>query len=85
MPKGYLRVLVCHSDPAQVSRQTQQLSQAALNHHESLRQQVLLPQVGYVTAYVGNESDTDVFFDGIQIEHRQGLRGQAASAANGLG
>ena len=41
--------------------------QAALNNYEALRLQVILPQDGYVTAYVGNESDTDVSFEDLQI------------------
>ena len=76
VPKGYLRVLVFDRDSALVSQQIRQLSSAALNNYESLRLQVLLPQDGYVTAYVGNESDADVYFDDVQVEHRQGLQGQ---------
>ncbi len=76
VPKGYLRVLVFDKDSALVSQQTQQLSQAAKGGYEPLRLQVRLPQDGYVSAYVGNESDVDVLFDDVTVEHRPGLQGQ---------
>ena len=41
-----------------------------------LSAQVVLPQDGYVTAYVGTESDVDVLFDEVTVEHRQGLQVQ---------
>lgn len=37
---------------------------------------LVLPQDGYVTAYVGSQSDVDVFFDDVQVEHRPGLQVQ---------
>ncbi|WP_317173627.1 RHS repeat domain-containing protein [Hymenobacter montanus] len=64
------------ADSNLVSQQTQQLSAAALNNYESLRLQVVVPQDGYVSAYVGNESNVDVFFDDVTVEHRQGLQVQ---------
>jgi RHS repeat-associated protein len=76
VPKGYVRLLVFDADSNLVSQQTQQLSAAALNNYESLRLQVVVPQDGYVTAYVGNESNVDVFFDDVTVEHRQGLQVQ---------
>jgi hypothetical protein len=56
VPKGYVRLLVFDADSTLVSQQTQQLSSAALNNYESLRLQVVVPQDGYVSAYVGNEA-----------------------------
>ncbi|MEJ7659556.1 MAG: RHS repeat-associated core domain-containing protein [Hymenobacter sp.] len=76
VPKGYLRVLVFDEDSALVSQQTQQLSQVANGGYEPLTQRVVLPQDGYVSAYVGNESDVDVLFDDVQVEHRPGLQVQ---------
>ncbi|MBD2769588.1 hypothetical protein IC235_16995 [Hymenobacter sp. BT664] len=69
-------MLVFDADSNLVSQQTQQLSAAALNNYESLRLQVVVPQDGYVSAYVGNESNVDVFFDDVTVEHRQGLQVQ---------
>ena len=76
VPKGYLRVLVFGPDSALISQQTRQLSAAALNSYEPLSLRVIAPQDGYVSAYVGNESDVDVFFDDVIIEHRPGLQVQ---------
>ena len=76
VPKGYVRLLVFGPDSALISQQTQQLSTAALNSYEPLRLRAVVPQDGYVTAYVGNESDVDVFFDDVTIEHRPGLQVQ---------
>ncbi|MBD2768831.1 hypothetical protein IC235_13125 [Hymenobacter sp. BT664] len=64
------------ADSNLLSQQTQQLSAAALNNYEALRLQVVVPQDGYVSAYVGNESNVDVFFDDVTVEHRQGLQVQ---------
>jgi len=74
VPKGYLRLLVFNADSALVGQQVQQLSSAALNNYQRLR--VLVPGDGYVTAYVGNESDADVYFDDVTVELRQGLQVQ---------
>ena len=38
--------------------------------------QIIAPGDGYVTAYVGNESDADVFFDDVTVVHGQGLQVQ---------
>ncbi|MGI4734871.1 MAG: DUF6443 domain-containing protein [Janthinobacterium lividum] len=78
VPQGYLRLLVFDRDSALVANQPPpvQLTQAAQGGYESLRLQVVLPQDGYVTAYVGNESDVDVYFDDVTVEHRQGLQVQ---------
>ena len=76
VPKGYVRLLVFDADSTLVGSQTQQLSPAARAGYESLQVQVIAPQDGYVTAYVGNESNADVYFDDVTIEHRQGLQVQ---------
>ena len=78
VPQAYVRLLVFNADSNLVSSQTQQLSPAALNNYEDVQVQVqvVVPQDGYVTAYVGNESDADVFFDDVTVEHRQGLQVQ---------
>ena len=76
VPRGYVRLLVFGKDSSLLSQQVQQLSTAARGGYEPLRLQAVVPQDGYVSAYVGNESDTDVFFDDVTIEHRQGLQVQ---------
>ena len=76
VPKGYLLLLVFNRDSVLVSQQTQQLSLAAHQGYELLHAQVVLPQDGYVTAYVGTESDVDMYFDDVTVEHRQGLQVQ---------
>ncbi len=76
VPKGYLRVLLFNKDSALVSQRTRQLRPSFRNAYDSLQVRVLVPQDGYVTAYVGNESDVDVFFDDVTVEHRPGLQVQ---------
>ena len=76
VPKGYLRVLVFNADSALVGQHSQQLSSAALNSYQPLRLQVVVPTDGYVSAYVGNESDVDVLFDDMSVEHRPGVQVQ---------
>ena len=74
VPKGYVRLLVFDADSNLVSSQTRQLSSAARTGYEPLTAQVIVQQDGYVTAYVGNESNADVYFDDVSVEHRQGLQ-----------
>jgi len=76
VPKGYVRLLVFDADSNLVGSQTQQLSQAARAGYEPLQVQVIAPQDGYVTAYVGNESNADVYFDDVTVTHGQGLQVQ---------
>jgi RHS repeat-associated protein len=76
VPKGYLRVLVFNKDSVLVEQYTQQLSTAAHQNYEPLQVQLIPLQDGYVTAYVGNEGNVDVFFDDVTVEHRQGLQVQ---------
>ncbi|RSK47173.1 RHS repeat-associated core domain-containing protein [Hymenobacter rigui] len=76
VPKSYLRVLVYNADSALVDSRTQQLTSIAQGGYEQLSLRVFVPQAGYVQTYVANESDTDVFFDDITVEHRQGLQVQ---------
>ena len=76
VPKGYLRVLVFNHDSVLVSQRTRQLRASSLNAYDSLQVRLLVPQDGYVTAYVGNESDVDVYFDDVTVEHRPGLQVQ---------
>ena len=60
-----------------VDQRTVQLSAAAQGHYESLQTgPLVVQQNGYVTIYVGNESNADVYFDDVTIEHRQGLQVQ---------
>jgi RHS repeat-associated protein len=75
VPLGYLRVLVFNKDSVLVQAQTKQvqLSSLANKSYEQLSMQVVLAQDGYVTAYVGNESNVDIFFDNVKVEHRPGL------------
>lgn len=76
VPQGYLRLLVFDKDSVLLRDQCRvvQLTQAAHGGYVQLRVQAILPQDGYVTAYVGSQSDIDVFFDDISVEHRQGLQ-----------
>jgi RHS repeat-associated protein len=79
VPQGYLRVLVFNTDSVLLPEQSRtiQLSQAALNNYEVLQTGFLpIQQDGYVTVYVGNESEADVYFDDVTVEHRQGLQVQ---------
>ena len=79
VPPAYVRVLVFNRDSALVDQQSQQLSKAAAGNYERLTMQLVLPQDGYVSAYVGSQSDVDVFFDDVQVEHRPGLQVQENS------
>ena len=79
VPQAYLRVLVFNRDSALVDQLSQQLTKAAAGNYERLNLQVVLPQDGYVSAYVGSASDVDVFFDDVQVEHRPGLQVQENS------
>jgi RHS repeat-associated protein len=78
VPLGYLRVLVFNKDSVLVQEQTKQvqLSSLANKGYEQLSTQLVLAQDGYVTAYVGNESNVDVFFDDVRVEHQPGLQVQ---------
>jgi len=76
VPKGYVRLLVFDADSNLVSSQTRQLSQAARTGYEALTVQVIAPGDGYVSAYVGNESNADVYFDDVTVTHGQGLQVQ---------
>ena len=75
VPKAYLRVLSFTQDSVLVDQRTVQLTAAALGNYETLSTgQLIVQQDGYVSVYVGNESATDVYFDDVTIEHRQGLQ-----------
>jgi RHS repeat-associated protein len=76
VPKGYLRVLVFNTDSVLIDQRTLQLSRAALNNYEVLHDTLTIKRDGYVTVYVGNESEADVYFDDVTVEHRQGLQVQ---------
>lgn len=76
VPNAYLRVLVYNQDSVLVAHHDTLLSAAARGGYERLYKRVLVPQAGYVQAYVANESDTDVFFDNVTVEHRQSLQVQ---------
>ena len=77
MPKAYLRVLSFNEDSVLVDQRTIQLTAAALGNYETLSTgQLIVQQDGYVSMYVGNESATDVYFDDVTVEHRQGLQVQ---------
>jgi RHS repeat-associated protein len=82
VPQAYLRLLVFDKDSVLLKDQCQvvQLTEAASagvdKGYEELRLRAVLPQDGYVTAYVGSQSDVDVYFDDVTVEHRQGLQVQ---------
>ncbi|MGI4823594.1 MAG: DUF6443 domain-containing protein [Janthinobacterium lividum] len=81
VPQGYLRLLVFDKDSVLLKDQcwVVQLTQAANGGYEQLKLQTVLSQDGYVTAYVGSQSDVDVFFDDVTVEHRPGLQVQENS------
>ncbi|WP_234997602.1 DUF6443 domain-containing protein [Hymenobacter roseosalivarius] len=76
VPRAYLRVLVYNQDSVLIDHKEVPLSLAAKGGYERLYQRVFVPKAGYVQAYVANESDSDVFFDNVTVEHRQGLQVQ---------
>lgn len=73
VPKAYLRTLVFDKDSTLITSYTQQLTMAAQNNYQRLRINLTAPQDGFVQAYVGNESDVDVYFDDISIEYQPTL------------
>ncbi|GAA3934858.1 DUF6443 domain-containing protein [Hymenobacter algoricola] len=73
VPQGYMRLLVFNADSVLVDTQTQQLTAGAKNNYEPLHLQVISPTDGYIKAYVGNESDTDVLFDDLEVKYNPGL------------
>ena len=79
VPQGYARLLVFDADSNLVSSQTRQLSAAANGGYEPLTVQAIVGQDGYVTAYVGNESPADVYFDDVSVTLGQGLQVQENS------
>ena len=81
VPQGYVRLLVFDADSNLVSQQvqTRQPSAAAASGYEPLTVRVVAAQDGYVTAYVGNESNADVYFDDVQVVLGQGLQVQENS------
>ena len=81
VPQGYVRLLVFDADSNLVGQQvqTRQLSAAAATGYEPLTVQIVAQQDGYVTAYVGNESNADVYFDDVSVTLGQGLQVQENS------
>ncbi|RAK70027.1 DUF5675 family protein [Hymenobacter edaphi] len=73
VPKSYLRVLVFDQDSALLTSYTQQLTMAGKNNYQRLNIDLTAPQDGFVQAYVGNESDTDVYFDDISVDYQPTL------------
>ncbi|MCB2379963.1 DUF6443 domain-containing protein [Hymenobacter sp. BT635] len=73
IPKGYVRLLVFNKDSVLIDNRTQQLTSAALNSYEPLHLSIVAPTDGYVQAYVGNDSDVDVFFDDVEVKYNPTL------------
>ena len=75
VPKAYLRVLVYNADSTLAEHQPvlQQLTTAANGNYQQLTTRVMIPRQGYIQAFVANESEEEVYFDDISVEHRQGL------------
>jgi RHS repeat-associated protein len=69
VPKGYLRVLVFDKDSTFLTSYTEQLTNRAATEYQRLNITLTAPKDGYVQAYVGNESDTDVYFDDLSIQY----------------
>ncbi|MCB2380468.1 DUF6443 domain-containing protein [Hymenobacter sp. BT635] len=77
VPQAYVRLLVFNQDSVPIAEVTQQISILAQTEHEVLMIDIPpLEQAGYVQVYVANESDTDVYFDDIEVTHHQGLQVQ---------
>lgn len=73
VPKAYLRALVFDKDSVLITSYTQQLTMSAQNGYQRLHLNLTAPQDGFVQAYVGNESDVDVYFDDVSIEYQPTL------------
>ncbi len=58
---AYLRILVYNQDSVLIEEKNELLSTAAQGGYERLYQRVVVPQAGYVQAYVANESEQEVF------------------------
>jgi RHS repeat-associated protein len=73
VPKGYMRILVYNADSTLVDTRTQELTIAAHNSYQVLYQRIVAPVDGYIQAYVGNDSNVDVYFDDIEVRYNPGL------------
>ena len=69
VPKAYARILVFDADSNYVAAytSTSQLGSQALSGYQTLAVQITAPVDGYMLAYVGNESDSDVLFDDVEV------------------
>ncbi len=76
VPKGYVRLLTFNQDSVLLSSQTRQLSSLAGTGYEELKLSVVAPSCGYIEAYVGNESEVDVYFDDVTLDYHPGLQVQ---------
>jgi RHS repeat-associated protein len=76
VPKGYVRLLAFDRDSVLISSQTQQLSALASTGYEELKLSLVIPATGYIEAYVGNESEVDVYFDDVTLDYQPGLQVQ---------
>lgn len=76
VPKGYVRLLAFNQDSVLISSQTRQLSSLASTGYEELKLSLVAPTAGYMEAYVGNESEVDVYFDDVTLDYRPGLQVQ---------
>jgi RHS repeat-associated protein len=74
VPKGYVRLLAFNQDSVLISSQTRQLSTLASTGYEELKLSLIAPATGYMEAYVGNESEVDVYFDDVTLNYRPGLQ-----------
>lgn len=76
VPKSYVRLLAFNQDSVLISSQTRQLSTLAGTGYEELKLSLIAPTTGYVEAYVGNESEVDVYFDDVTLDYHPGLQVQ---------
>jgi len=74
VPKGYVRLLAFNQDSVLISSQTRQLSTLASAGYEELKLSLIAPTTGYIEAYVGNESEVDVYFDDVTLDYHPGLQ-----------
>jgi RHS repeat-associated protein len=74
VPKGYVRLLAFNHDSVLISSQTRQLSTLASTGYEELKLSLVAPATGYMEAYVGNESEVDVYFDDVTLDYHPGIQ-----------
>ncbi|WP_375418563.1 hypothetical protein [uncultured Hymenobacter sp.] len=73
VPLAYTHLVVFDKNENCVASEIRQLGVVVLSHYEDLRVALNVPGDIYVLACVGNESDTDLYFDDGEFLHRPGV------------